>query len=295
MTKRSATTVRNAGSHSMQAHGRGVVMSATITADERAQLERMAELGLPDFERVADCLHRQHDMLRRLVACGWPDLVGNLAGCTIDFCAEPHCKEGCHLGSRRRRYETVTTAATLMEGCSPYYEVTIVHPAWRQPVGHLRDMNINGMGQWNYRVLAGMGGDNIKAVGIREATLNRERDGTVHWAGEIQQIVAGASKLALKEAFGLAIPDHYRRPYDKPVMVNEVPCLGRKLGYAQKHWVEQRVAYLDPRTGRQGRNHLPPKDQDWAEHDAWLLSLPLGARTIAYGCGRRGQKLFPVK
>jgi hypothetical protein len=72
------------------------------------------------------------------------------------------------------------------------------------------------------------------------------------------------------------------------VDVREFDSLNLKFAYGQKRFVEERRAYISKATGRQDRNHLPPAAQHWAEFDAWLLGLPLGARIIAYGCNRRG-------
>jgi len=257
-------------------------------AVEGRQLRELAELGLDDFGRSGGCGGRQQTMIKRLRRGNFP--TGYLDKCDIEICAEDSCTEGCHFGSRRRRYQTISTAVKLMEGKEPFYRVTMVHPAWRAARGRLSDLKPQAIRQWTYRVLSQI--EDIIAVGIVEVSLNVEVDSSVHWAGEVQLVVAGTTKERLREALAGAIPRSALAPYAKPVMVHTVSSLGRSLGYAQKRFVERRVAYLDPRTGRQGRNHLPLLQGDALEHDLWLLAMPLGALTIACGCRRRGQKLF---
>lgn len=256
------------------------------------QNRRMAELGLPHFETLSDATERNALMIARLRAHGLEEQAQKVSICRGDWCASSICLEGCNIASRRRRCDTIESSLRILQRHGgPLYQVTIVHPNWEMAEGNLAELNLLAMRQWNARRLNATGIKRILAVGICEVSLNRELSGSVHWAGEIQQIVAGVPREELKQAFFLSSRDH-ARVNQSPVMVSEVDNLPVQLGYAQKHYVVERRAYISPKTSRQARRKLPPQPAHWAEHDAWLLGLPLGARTIAYGCGRRGQTLF---
>ena len=261
----------------------------------KTQRDQMAALGLTKFETEDDCHRRQAEMLKRLATTGLVSNIAQIGNCSTEKCAgDGGCKEGCYFGSRRRRFETVSTAHEIMKNLAgPHYQVTVVHPGWELPLGALAEMNIAAMRQWNFRALKSLGIKGVVAVGIVEVSLNVELSGETHWAGEIQQVVVGASREELKAAFAIQNYNR-RRKHQTPVMVSDVASLGTQLGYAQKHLVCERRAYISAGTGRQSRNKLPPVTESWAEHDDWLISLSLGQRTIAYGCVRRGQKLYPL-
>jgi hypothetical protein len=156
----------------------------------------------------------------------------------------------------------------------------------------LNGTNIAAARQWFYRRLRRLQKPVPIAIGTYEASLNRELNGESLWAGEIHAVIAGSSQQELRRS--LRIENRYRehRPNGKPVMVKPVKRLGRNIAYSLKRFVEERRAYISDKTGRQGRRHLPPQQADWAEYDAWLLTLPLGARTIAFGCTRRGSTFY---
>ena len=129
-------------------------------------------------------------------------------------------------------------------------------------------------------------------VGQFEVSLNINLDGERYWAGEIQLIASGSEREALVQAFSVEKKYRAKRPRQKMVEITEVGTMDRQFMYAQKRFFEQRVAYISKKTGRQDRNHLPLPENEWAEVDAWLLSLPLGTRAITYGCSRRGTTFF---
>jgi hypothetical protein len=264
---------------------------ARDVAFDRALAVHVKALGLPDFETRADCEGRQADTLRRVGDAGVPPaLWQDLADCTVNHCGMETCVEVCHFGTINRRVAALATGLPLMDRhAGPHFAVTIVHPLWEVPVGRLTEINIAAAAQWNHRRLRGaVAAPGLLAMGSFEVSLNRELDGRLIWAGEIQQMVAGASYEELRSTF--SIERHYRdgRPGQRMVDVREFDDLNRKFSYGQKRLVEERRAYISKITGRQARNHLPPAAEHWAEFDTWLLGLPLGARIIAYGCNRRG-------
>jgi hypothetical protein len=255
----------------------------------------MAELGVSDFESEVACARRQLEMIRRLEREGYDrGLWSDLSHCDAEYCARRRCTEGCHYGARHRRLEQIRTGYRVLEQHpGPLLQVSIVHPLWECPVGSLAEVGVPAAREWNYRRLKTLDDDNIVAIGSFEISLNRELDGELYWAGEIQQIVAGANKHDLRKAFKIEKHHRSRGSNQKLLKIIAVERLGRQLGYSVKRFVEERRAYISPKTGRQARRHLPPQPEHWAEHDAWLLGLTLGARTIAYGCTRRGLKFHP--
>lgn len=263
------------------------MMTPRIAAFRRAELEQQAELerlGVPEFETPATCARRQLEMIRRLEREGYDRaLWSELSDCDSEYCAKPRCTEGCHYGTRHRRLEQLRTGYRLLEQHpGPLFQVSIVHPVWECPVGSLEEIAVPAAREWNYRHLKALDDDNIVAIGSFEVSVNRELDGELYWAGEIQQIVAGAAKDDLRKAFKIEKHHRSRGSNQKLLKIIAVECLGRQLGYSVKRFVEERRAYISLKTGRQARRHLPPQPELWAEHDAWLLGLPLGARTIAY-------------
>jgi hypothetical protein len=257
----------------------------------------LESLKLKKFESCLDCLRRQARMLdlfgKYLPQTGEWD---SLAQCDAQTCGMAVCTEACHLGTMQRRITALETGLPIMAAHpGPHRSVCLVHPKWEAGVGELSQTSIGAALQWNHRRLAGLGIQGLLAMGIYEVSLNQEQDGQLHWAGEIQQIVAGANETELRKAF--KIEDRYRelRPRQHMVDVRKFKSLNLKFAYAQKRLIQVRKAYPSATNGRQNRNHLPPPPEQWAEHDAWLLGLPLGARTVLFGCSRRGTTIFAKK
>jgi len=156
----------------------------------------------------------------------------------------------------------------------------------------LATISVPAIRQWAYRKFRTIDEGRLIAAGSFEASVNLEVDGEKYWAGEIQMVVAGATKEQLRQAFRIEQRYRARRPGQRCVVILTCDSLGRSIGYALKRLVEERRAFISDRTGRQTRKHFPPKPQDFAEWDSFLLSLPSGDRTIAFGLRRRGQKFY---
>jgi hypothetical protein len=174
----------------------------------------------------------------------------------------------------------------------PLNHITIVRPAWERSVGDLVNMPMAEAKRWLSKRLAGLKIPGLIAIGSFEASLNCEQNGEMHWAGELQLIVAGATRQQLREALRIGDRERKSRPHQRILDVRPVKTLARTFAYTQKRLVEARHAYVSETNGRQHRRHLPPKPKYWAEFDGWLFSLPLGARTIVFGCARRGLKIY---
>jgi hypothetical protein len=245
-----------------------------------------------DFETIAKCKKRQAEMVARFINNQFPWEMLALARCRSKRCGVEPCVEACHFATRKRRIANIASGIPLLiENGGLLQDVCIVHPLWEARVGELKHIGMDAAKQWTYRRLKLLGAD-VLGLGIFEVSLNRERSGEIYWAGEVRLITAGAQKDELKETF--AIEKRYRRlrPRQRIVVVENVGDLSAQFSYAVKRFVEQRVAYISPSTGRQDRNHLPPPSALWAEHDAWLHALPLGSRNMAFGCGKRGIKFY---
>jgi hypothetical protein len=223
---------------------------------------KLSDLGLTEFETSRACIERNIAMLRRLANQN-SKVPECLARCRYGACANSSCLEGCHIASRTRRFEAIASAVPIFDAHpGPMWQVTVVHPRWKRAVGKLNTLNVAAIRQWNYRRLAKLG-RGVIALGICEASLNRELDTSYHWQGEVQQIVAGVELDELKTVF--ADVRVGARPHASPVMINKVMNLPVQLAYAQKHWVEERAAYISKTNGRCNRRHKPPKAAHWAE------------------------------
>lgn len=257
-------------------------LSHCLVKLERKQIERMSDLNIPDFETFAQSSKRQEKMFTRLEKLGvdtseWRDIKL----CEPDYCARQGCSGGCYYGVRDLRLDLITDAFKKISTMNvPVCEVSIAHPNWIRPIGSLNEISIENARQWNYRRLAQLNQACI-AVGSFEVCVNRELDGSKHWAGHIHEITAGPSKRELDEI--LKVKSNALSKHAQPIRVTPIENLGRQLGYALKRLVKLRSAYRSTKTGRQTRNKLPPRREHWAEHDQWLLGLPVSARVIKYG------------
>jgi hypothetical protein len=250
---------------------------------ECEQRKQMTSLGLPDFETWKQCAERQVKMAHRLQNAGeLPSQDWKWEGCTSFCCASSRCRDGCWFASRKHRYLLITEAHRLLSAHpGPLAFGSIAHPKWELPVGELEAIKINAAKQWLYRRFKKLA-TGVIAVGGFEVSLNVELNGTACWAGNVHVVVAGSDSQALKKA--LQIERHYRtKPYARPVDVRDVDNLGRRLGYALKRISTRRVAYIDGQ-GRQNRNQANLTSAEQREFDAWLLGLPVAARTILIGC-----------
>jgi hypothetical protein len=130
-------------------------------------------------------------------------------------------------------------------------------------------------------------------VGSFEASLRVELNGDIYWAGHLHLVIAGAGEDELKAA--LMIERRYRRrKYAKPVKVLPIGNLAERLGYSTKRIVKRSVAYVG-KNGRQQRRELPLTPKHQIEFDSWLLGLPVGSRTILFGCRLHRRRLCETK
>jgi hypothetical protein len=258
----------------------------------------MAEIGLKDFETPWQSQERNSTMARRFDRARMPeDHLSKprlqISDCArLGHCGTDHCPDACWIASRTHRVNLIPQAfAFLNSRPGPAFFVTIANPAWERPIGGLARTRISNVRQWLLRRLDQLEIPAVAVVGF-EVSLNVELDGRAFWAGHIHGVIAGVEKSELQKAFVAKKPRHNR--YYKPVMVLPVGDLGPRLGYLTKRIAKRRVAYID-KQGRQNRNgnaHLTAQEQ--LEFDTWLLGLPVGARTILFGCRLHHGKLRPT-
>lgn len=245
----------------------------------------MTAIGLPDFETADHCITRNQQMRRRLQnhLARPPELVSRIELDPLLAGDDSHLGyDGNWLASRRYRAMLIPQAYDLLKDHpGPLFFVTVAHPKWELPVGQLEDANIDAAKQWLGRRLKTLPAPVI-VVGGFEASISIELDRHTFWAGHLHIVVAGATRLQLKEA--LAIEKHYRhRTYAKPVTVVAVGNLARQLGYATKRIAKRGVAYIGD-NGRQQRRKILLTAGEQTEFDLWLLRLPAGSRTVLFGC-----------
>ena len=191
----------------------------------RHEQERMAKLGIPDFETPKDCAKRQEKMIRRMAGTLDEKLLRNLRRCTASECYQEPCCGACHFAMRRHRLAIIPQACELFDEEEEKYQVNIVHPSWTQP--HLDGARPEAAKQWVRRRLEKLGRP-ILAVGSFEVTLNVELDGTRHWAGEVVMIIAGARKENIASVLKLRTRDKKRlQPHAKPIKFSSVKNLGQ--------------------------------------------------------------------
>jgi hypothetical protein len=241
--------------------------------EHAAENRRMSEIGLPHFETFDECRERNVRMLRSL----------SLAGVVLPRHAlqnDDIAIEADWVASRRYRLSLIPQALDLLEGHSgPLYFVTVARPSWQRLVGQLQSANINSARQWLARRLRGLPSF-VVAIGGFDVSLNVEMDGERTWSGHLHLVIAGASKVELARV--LRLNDHKQR-HAKALRIDEVGNLAIRLGYCIKRIAKRRVAYIGP-NGRQQRRELPLKPNEQVEFDSRLLTLPVGARTLLFGC-----------
>lgn len=263
-----------------------------------AARERLAALGLDNFETAADIASRQHAMVRALARTDAPPgLIRGLGRCTSEGCGLRRCRDGCHEAQARLRAALIPQADLLVRAQpGPLRAVTLVHPLWEVPnaagPGAISIPAVKQHIKRSFMKLAARTGKRVMAVGAFEVSLNRELDGTKTWAGQVHLIVAGATRDELHASLG--VDERYPLPpYAKPLVVEEVGNTARQQAYALKRLAEQRIAYRG-KNGRQERKHLPLDGRDQRRFDRWLCRLSLGERMILVGCKRLNGRLVSL-
>ena len=155
------------------------------------------------------------------------------------------------------------------------YEVQVIRESWERRAGRLKDVSTAAMKQFHRRALDTLCMPALVAVGMCKVSFGTTID-EPRWISEIHEIIAGAEKEDLEEAFSV-----YRRvpgmQYDL-FWAGKVNDIGRAIN---------RVFRRDLRKFRHpsAQDYDPkPKKARGTEYYRWLLELECGERLIRYGC-----------
>ena len=243
------------------------------------QLARIAGLGAFVFESVEEVRRRQADLLARLESNAWfRRLHAKLQRCTPERCGGNRCVEVCAFADWQRRLHLIPAAYRLIDKADgPAYEVRVVRGIWARPIEELREVSITAAKQLNRRTLDSLYIPSLVAVGTFKVSLG-SRHLEPHWVCEIHQIVAGAKREELEDAFTRTWG---KEKYDSVVRVKKIKDVGRALNDVFKADLHgwQHPEYPDGAPAQPTKGHRE-------EFYRWLFSLSLGERMIRYGCDR---------
>lgn len=241
-------------------------------------LDAVRKLGVKKFESVDAVQQRQDDLRERLKSNAFfRGLHVSLGKCSATHCGRANCVEVCAFADWRRRLELIPTAARLIKKAgTPVCEVRLVRGVWARPTGKLRDVSITAAKKLNRRGLDSLHIPSLIALGTFKVSL--AEDDEYHWVSEIHEIIAGADKAELEEAFTQAWG---KEKYDSIVHVTEVTdvanAIERVLCGSLQGW--QHPLAPDPDAPKPEKEHRE-------EYYGWLFSLRFGDRMIRYGCDR---------
>jgi hypothetical protein len=261
--------------------------------NEKAQLRRMAKLGVTDFETAEDVERMQKDMLRRLAGSSAdPDHYAGLANCRLDYCGRVNCLEACCFGSCRRRLAAIPAIYDLLQKCNtPLFEVRIGRGVWVRPFGKLQEASIEAARQLSRRALDTLYDYRIVAVGtFKVAPAVPPLDHDERWRCEIHQIVSGVKKEDLERIFSTRRDRGEVRSTAGKLLnhlrVTELdklgPTISEVLRLDLRGWRHPWQDELDP---------ARPTKAQRQEFYGWLLGLDPDARIIRYGCDQYFRKL----
>jgi hypothetical protein len=244
------------------------------------QLTQIGGLGVFAFESVEEVRRRQADLLERLESNAWFRHLGTkLQRCTAERCGGNRCVEVCAFADWRRRLQLIPPAYRLIDKADdPAYEVRVVRGIWARPIDELREVSIAAAKQLNRRVLDSLYIPSLVAVGTFKVAIGPTHL-EPHWVCEIHQIVAGAKRKELDDAFTRTWG---KEKYDSVVRVKKIKDLGRALNDVFKADLQgwQHPEWPD------GTPVQTPKKHHREEFYRWLFSLSFGERMIRYGCDR---------
>jgi hypothetical protein len=243
------------------------------------ELQRLLKIGVTDFKTFETAKGCQLDVIERLATNPWfRGACRHLQRCTARECGGTDCKEVCAFGDRRRQLSLIPEAHRLLSKVPrPLHELRVVRGVWARPIGGLWDVSIPAMGKLNRRALDSLYKPSIVAVGtVKVAVAPRYKQ--PHWVGEIHQIVAGAEKQELEDAF---VSKWAKENYHSVVHWKEVEHLGQTLARVfdttLAEWQDPHCPYDEL--------EKPTKSQR-QEFYRWLLGLNPGERLVRYGCDR---------
>ena len=271
--------------------------------DDKAQLRRMAKLGISQLETLEEVTRMQKDMLRRLERSSIDaDRYAGLANCRLDYCGRVNCLEACWFGTCRRRLNETPIIYDLLQNChKPLYEIRLVRSAWVGPTKGLPHAPIAAAKATNSRALDKLFIPTLVAVGTFKVSVEQLYD-KYFWIYEIHELVAGAVKDQLEKVFSSS---RLGPAITNKLWMQEVTELGSTISKVFRRDLQ---GWQDPQCGSAGEEAWPsltgpaagidqaqgderPTKLQRREFYSWLLSLSSGARLIRYGCDQRFNKL----
>ena len=263
--------------------------------DEERRLQRLAKLGISNFETLEYVRSRQADMLDCLASSFVARHVyAGLTDCRGNHCGRVNCIEACWFGTRRRRLEQIPAIYDLLQNSGePLYEVRVVRGVWTRQAEDLALVNIKAAKQLNARLLDRTYNPSVVAVGMFNVFKGPE--GMVHkrepgepdlpdplWICEIHQIVSGAEKDALERAFSIPIRRDHGAIFSE-FWLKPVEKLGKVVGNVFRRDLRGK--------SRPWLNAGSPNKRERREFYTWLLSLRPDSRLIRYGCDEHFKKV----
>jgi hypothetical protein len=242
----------------------------------KKHLRKIANLGIVDFETVAEVRERQADLLDGVKADGLDHAYSDgLADCQPKVCGRKHCTDACAFGARHRRAEEIVAVHRLFKAAhGPIFEVRLERQLWERRRGELRTVSLAAVKKFNSRALDTLYNRNVMAIGIVTVAVQFQAP---CWTAQIHQIVVGASKTDLDRAFSNLASIKQVADQDLPHVISSV--LRRDLQL--RHHPFEREPWGPT-----------PKRKHRAEFYQWVLRLDAGARMIRYGCDRHFKKLM---
>jgi len=259
--------------------------------NEQKILRRMAELGIADFETLADVERQQKKFIRNLRASSiTPSQCAGFEGCNETICGRRKCSEVCRFAAYDRRVKHIAAAHKLITQCGePIFEMRIARGCWVRHIGDLGEVSIGAAKQLNRRSLDSLHNSNLVAVGAFKVG-----PGNLYvedlWVAEIHQLVAGGDMAIenIKAAFSaMNFPPMGISDYPDVIWTKKVENVGQVLSNIFDYRLRP---YKDPReTGV----YWPAKLTMalWDEYYRWRLPLPANLCLIRYGCDRYFNKL----
>jgi hypothetical protein len=231
------------------------------------QIRRLRNLGVPNFESVADARESQTDLLKCLTRTDIdPVQYADLSDCRTHACGRKTCSDACAFGARRRRLQEILAVYNLLKQTGgPVYEVYFRRPAWERCSGELGTISLSAVKKLNSRILNKLYNPGVVSVGVVKVLPQIDEP---TWTVAVHEVIAGANKADLDQVFaGIA--------YVKQLKPNAV-------GQAIASVLRRDLDLMDG---------SPPKASRRAEFYQWTLDMLADARVVRYGCDVRFKKL----
>jgi len=276
--------------------GNSIIAHKHHRSGVREQIRHIAQLYISNFEAEATVQRLQNRMIVRLRDAGVSrSEIAGLTDCTADQCGRGECSEACYFNAYRRRLKEIPAAVKLISNHEgPVCTIRVARPVWVRPVGELATVSIGAIKKLNRRALDSLYNPGLVAVGTIMVYLQRFNE-SANWVTGIQQIVVGATRGELKQAFTIGASGEL---FNITCRIGEVTNLGQAISTALRRRLvlgKRRETTVNPDEWRSvGPADMVspwPNENEWSEYYAWLAGLPVNARLTRYGCDRHFNQL----